>query len=115
MSESLKEFVDLVSTHTSDAYLEVAEDLMNDIIKIETMKKKIEELEEGLSVGDRVMFWFFAMSLNREEVDIATNAIKGRRRLLKAKEESHVKEKEAREVQRLKDAGTFEDKDLLQI
>jgi endo-1,4-beta-D-glucanase Y len=80
---SLHEFLEFIVQIDDEQLLEVAEGLMPDIAEIERKKEEIDALEAGLSDGDRVVFWMEAMSLNREEIDIATNKIKGRRRFLK--------------------------------
>jgi hypothetical protein len=83
---SLSDFQDLVNDIKDDALLEVAEGLLRDMIEIQDMKEKIEKLEEGLADGKRATFWFFAMGLDREQVDLATNTVIGRRRSLKDQE-----------------------------
>jgi hypothetical protein len=79
----LSEFQDLVNDIKDDELLDVAEGLLKDMILIQDMKERIEKLEEGLSEGRRAAFWFFAMSLDREQIDLATNTIIGRKRVLK--------------------------------
>lgn len=85
-STTLNEFVNFISQVDDDEMLEVAEGLMLDIVEIERKKEEIERLEEGLSAGKRAAFWMEAMNLDREEIDLATNKITGRRRVLKDKE-----------------------------
>lgn len=80
---SLSEFQDLVNDIKDEELLNVAEGLLRDMIAIQDMKEKIEKLEESLSEGKRAAFWFFAMGLDREQIDLATNAIIGKRRSLK--------------------------------
>lgn len=80
---SLSEFQDLVNDIKDEELLDVAEGLLRDMISIQDMKERIEKLEEGLSEGKRAAFWFFAMSLDREQIDLATNAIIGKRRSIK--------------------------------
>jgi hypothetical protein len=79
---SLKDFLDFVSKINDDELLEVAEGLLRDIVEIERKREQIEALEEGLSEGKRAVFWMEAMSLNRDEIDLATNKIIGRRRFI---------------------------------
>ena len=82
---SLNDFLDFVSQIHDDDMLEIAEGMLLDIVEIERMKEMIEKLEDGLSEGKRAVFWMEAMGLGREEIDMATNKIKGRRRFLKDK------------------------------
>ena len=86
-SESLNDFKDLVSDIEDDELLAAAEGLLRDIIEIENMKERIQTLEGGLSKGDRAAFWFFAMGLDRDEIDMATNTVLGRKRILQDREE----------------------------
>ena len=79
---SLNDFLEFVAQIDDDELLEVAEGLLRDIVEIERKKEQIETLEEGLSEGKRAVFWMEAMSLNREEIDLATNKIIGRRRFM---------------------------------
>ena len=83
---SLSDFQELVNDIKDDALLDVAEGLLRDMIEIQDMKEKIEKLEESLADGKRATFWFFAMGLDREQVDLATNTVIGRRRSLKDQE-----------------------------
>jgi hypothetical protein len=91
---SLNEFREMINDINDEHLLEVAEGLLKDIITIENMKERIEMLEDGLHKGDRAAFWFFAMGLDREEVDVATNTVIGRRRFLKDKEDRENIQKE---------------------
>lgn len=84
---SLSDFQDLVNDIKDEELLNIAEGLLRDMIQIQDMKEKIEKLEEGLSNGKRAAFWFFAMSLDREQIDLATNTIIGKRRSLKDQED----------------------------
>lgn len=84
---SLSEFQDLVNDIKDEELLAVAEGLLRDIIAIQDMKEKIEKLEESLSEGNRAAFWFFAMGLDREQIGLATDAVIGRRRLIKDQQE----------------------------
>ena len=82
MSSSLREFSELVNGITDPDILDVAEGLLRDMIAIEDMKERIEKLEESLSEGDRATFWFFAMDMDREQIDLAANKVIGRKRVL---------------------------------
>ena len=84
---SLKEFLDFIVQIDDDELLEVAEGLLRDIVEIERMKEMIEKMEDSLSDGKRVVFWMEAMCLDRDEIDLATNKVIGRRRQLKDQEE----------------------------
>ena len=90
---SLSEFQDLVNDIKDEDLLNVAEELLKDMVAIQDMKEKIERLEEGLAEGKRAAFWFFAMGLDREQIDLATNVIIGRRRILQEKTKKHEEKK----------------------
>jgi hypothetical protein len=91
---SLNEFQELVVSINDDELLTVAEGLLRDMIAIQDMKEKIEKLEEGLSEGKRAAFWFFAMGLDREQIDLATNAVIGRRRSIRDSQPNKESSKE---------------------
>lgn len=91
---SLSEFQDLVNDIKDEELLNVAEGMLRDMIEIQDMKEKIERLEEGLSEGKRAAFWFFAMSLDREQIDLATNTIIGKRRAIKDTQDRNKATKE---------------------
>lgn len=84
---SLSDFQDLVNGIEEPKMIEVAEELLRDMIKIEDMKERLEKLEDGLSEGDRAAFWFFAIGLEGEQIGIATNTVLGRKRVLADREE----------------------------
>jgi len=71
MSSTLNEFRDLIMDINDEELLDVAESLLKDMIQIQDMKERVETLEEGLSKGNRAAFWFFAMGLDREQIDPA--------------------------------------------
>lgn len=79
---SLSEFQELVNDLKDEELLTVAEELLRDMVEIQNMKEKIEILEESLTKGNRAAFWWFAMGLDRDQVDLATNTVIGRRRFL---------------------------------
>ena len=90
----LSEFRELVNEISDPELLNVAESLLDDMVKIQIMKERIEMLEETLSKGDRAAFWFFAMGLDKEQVDLARNTVLGRRSYLL---EKNKKLREAKE------------------
>lgn len=96
---SLKEFQELINEIDDTKLLSVAEDLLTDIVDIENMKERIEMLEDGLCKGDRVAFWFTAINLDRECVDLATNTVKGRRRVVMDKESAIKAERDLIEAE----------------
>jgi hypothetical protein len=94
---SLTEFQDLINDIKDEELLSVAEGLLRDMIAIQNMKEQIEKLEEGLSEGKRAAFWFFAMGLDREQVDLATNTVIGKRRAIRDQQErAKAKTKESK-------------------
>lgn len=80
---SLSEFQELVNSIKDEQLLEVAESLLKDMVDIQNMRERIEMLEETLSQGDRAAFWWFTVGLDKEQVDLATNTVLGRKRFLK--------------------------------
>lgn len=111
MSSTLDDFKDLVNDISDDMLLNVAEGLLKDMILIHDMKEKIDKLEDGLSDGDRAAFWFFAMGLDRDQIDLATNMVIGKRRSIKDNEERTDRKKKEASTKVVEDAKD----NLLQI
>lgn len=82
---SLDKFREIVNDISDEKMLEVAEGMLKDMVAIENMKQKIEMLEDGLHKNGRAAFWFFAMGLNEEEIDLAAGIVVGRKRFIKEK------------------------------
>lgn len=79
---TLSDFQDLVNDIDDEQMLGVAEELLREMLDIENMKEKIKDLEAGLSKGTKASFWFFAMGLDKEQVDLAANTVIGRKRFI---------------------------------
>lgn len=79
---SLKEFQDLINDLDDEELLNAAQSVLQDLVEIENMREKMEMLEAGLTKGNKAAFWFFAMGLDREQVDLASNTVIGRKRFL---------------------------------
>ena len=105
---TLNEFRDLINEITDEELLVVAEGLLKDIIEIENNKDRNEKLEAGLADGDRAAFWFFAMGLDRDQVDLATNTVIGRRRFLLDKQKRAIQAAEAEKAEAERIAGKIE-------
>ena len=81
----LSNFQDIINDLVDDEMLEVAEELLREIVEIENMKQQLQEREERLTQGKRAAFWYATLQLEPEEVCFAANTIIGRRRFLKEK------------------------------
>lgn len=74
----LNEFRSMVDGIEDKEILESGRDLIRDMMEIAKLESKIEELRDGLSVGERAMFYFFAMDLTEEEMAYGAERIVGR-------------------------------------
>ncbi len=82
---SYHKFADLVNEINDLEVLDAAEDLMNDLAAINNMKQKIDMMEKKLHEGKRAVFYFFTLSLDPEEVALAAQTVKGRKRVITEK------------------------------
>ena len=82
----LADFKTLVNDIDNIELLEVGQGLLRDMMKINSLKQELERLESGLTEGGRAMFYFFAMSLDEEELPYMTEKMVGRVNRLSLKE-----------------------------
>ena len=82
----LADFKSLVNDIDSVELLEVGQGLLRDMMKINSLKEELSKLESGLTEGRRAMFYFFAMSLDEEELPYMTEKMVGRVNRLSLKE-----------------------------
>lgn len=75
---NLNEFRDLVDRFDDPQILEQGLSLVRDLIEINTLKQKMEALESSLTQEGRAIFYFFAASLDEDELVFAAERISGR-------------------------------------
>ena len=76
----LNEFRDMVDGIEDREILESGRDLIRDMMEISKLEAQLENLKNGLSSGERAMFYFFAMDLSEEELAYGAERIVGRLR-----------------------------------
>jgi hypothetical protein len=86
-AHSYRKFAEMVNEITDPDILNAAEELMNDMAKINNMKQKIQMIEDELHKGKRAVFYFFTLSLSEDEISGAAQTVKGRKRVLAEKAE----------------------------
>ena len=74
----LYEFRSMIDDINDKEVLEVARGLLRDMMKISSLKDSLRDLEDGLTKGDRAMFYFFAQTLTDEELAYGAERIGGR-------------------------------------
>lgn len=80
---SLSDFENLVNSISDMELLTTAESLIKEMLLINQLKIKIEQLEDNLlNDSNRCKFWFYAQNLNVEQLDLGTNTVVGRKRFL---------------------------------
>lgn len=92
----LSKFKDIVNKIQDPEILKGVESMLKDMLSIENMKEKIEMLEKDLSTGDRAVFWFLLAGLEKEQINLASNTVVGRKRVItdKIKKDKVKKESE---------------------
>ena len=74
----LNEFRDMVDKIDDRKVLESGQELLREMITLSAMKKKIQEIEEGLTSGGKAIFYFFAEELDEDEIVFAAERISGK-------------------------------------
>lgn len=74
----LDEFRDLVDRFDDPEILNQGLSLLRDLIEINEMRNKISKLESSLTQEGRAIFYFFASSLDEDELIFAAERISGR-------------------------------------
>ena len=74
----LNEFRDMVDKIDDRKVLESGQELLREMITLNAMKKKIQEIEEGLTSGGKAIFYFFAEELDEDEIVFAAERISGK-------------------------------------
>jgi hypothetical protein len=74
----LDEFRDLVDRFDDPEILNQGLSLVRDLIEINEMRNKISKLESSLTQEGRAIFYFFASSLDEDELIFAAERISGR-------------------------------------
>jgi len=87
---SISEFRKIIDNVSAMEELVAAQNLLRDIMAINDMREKIDNLESVLSNGERAMFYFFAAKLDSDEVIVASEKILGKINRLRKKEKKEV-------------------------
>lgn len=87
MSNGLEKIREKINKIDDLELLEVAKELLSEMSEIYNLKQQIELREEKLTEGKKAAFYFYAASLDAEELAHATNTATGRLRFLREKAE----------------------------
>ncbi|MAG27315.1 hypothetical protein CMI47_17415 [Candidatus Pacearchaeota archaeon] len=90
----LDDFREMIDGVDDASVLESGQTLLREMIQINEMKIKLEQLESELTNGGKAIFYFFAEELNEDEIVFAAERISGRIKRLKRSEDLKNKEKE---------------------
>lgn len=74
----LDEFRDLVDRFDDPEILNQGLSLVRDLMEINNLKNKVSKLESSLTEEGRAIFYFFASSLDEDELVFAAERISGR-------------------------------------
>jgi hypothetical protein len=97
----LDDFREMIDGVDDSSVLESGQTLLREMIQINEMKIKLEQLESELTDGGKAIFYFFAEELDEDEIVFAAERISGRIKRLERLEDLKNKEKEC---------GTIEEK-----
>jgi len=92
----LDEFRTMIDKTDDQKVLESGQELLRDMINLSALRKKVTELEEGLTDGGKAIFYFFAEELDEDEIVFAAERISGRIKRLDRKAAKELKKKEAK-------------------
>lgn len=86
--KNIKTFIKRFENLEDKNILENSLELLRDMIKMEKLKKEIEEIEETFYTPEKSITYFFAQSLNEQEIIWAAEKISG---MLKFMESQNAK------------------------
>ena len=95
----LDEFRTMIDKTDDPKVLESGQELLRDMINLSALRRKVVELEEGLTNGGKAIFYFFAEELDEDEIVFAAERISGRIKRLERKAEKEAKQKEEKAVE----------------
>jgi len=93
----LDDFREMINGIDDPRVLESGQTLLREMISINEIKRKLDQLESGLTDGGKAIFYFFAEELDEDEVVFAAERISGRIKRLERSEELRLNDKEADE------------------
>ena len=102
----LEDFREMINGVSDSQVLESGQTLLREMIEINDLKRRLEELETNLTKGGKAIFYFFAEELDEDELIFATERISGRITRLQRSEK--IKEKSAKESNIVEDSNNSE-------
>jgi hypothetical protein len=90
----LDDFREMINGIDDPKVLESGQTLLREMISINEIKRKLNQLESGLTDGGKAIFYFFAEELDEDEIVFAAERISGR---IKRLERSDALTQEAKE------------------
>jgi len=87
----LDEFRGMIDAVTDRAVLESGQQLLREIIEVNSLRLRLKSLEDNLTKDGKAIFYFFAMDLDEDEVVFAAERISGRIKRIDRKAASEAK------------------------
>jgi len=84
----LEDFREMINGVKDKEVLESGQTLLREMMEINDLRKRLEDLESNLTQGGKAIFYFFAEELDEDELVFATERISGRIRRLERVEAS---------------------------
>ena len=88
----LDEFRSMIDSTEDEKLLDASYQLVKDMMEINKLKFRLNELESGLTDGGKACFYFFASDLDEDELVFAAERISGKLKRLadKAKKDANI-------------------------
>ncbi len=83
----LNEFREMIDKTEDESLLDVSYQLVKEMMEINKLKYRLNELESGLTDGGKACFYFFASDLDEDELVFAAERISGKLKRIKANAE----------------------------
>jgi hypothetical protein len=92
----LDEFRNMIDNCNDPEMLSVAQTLLSELLEINQLKNRLNNLESGLTEGKKAMFFFFTSGLEEDEIVYAAERVRGKSSRLeeKMKRENELKKAE---------------------
>jgi hypothetical protein len=84
----LEDFREMIDAVHDQKVLESGQTLLREMMEINDLRRKLQDLEDNLTNGGKAIFYFFAEELDEDELVFATERISGRIRRIERIESS---------------------------
>ena len=93
----LDEFRTMIDETSDEKLLDASYQLVSEMMEINKIKLRLQELEAGLTDGGKACFYFFASDLDEDELVYAAERISGKLKRIQRKKEQEERIKQQEE------------------